>query len=137
MRDWRWEQKNRGGGSGRRWVRLDQEGEEAEPEWHERMTEFREEGAKAGQEEEEGWIRGELPAEVLSDRHAPPQTLRVSAGRVVRALAGGGQRGVLRAGADPAVSRDAVEHDQDAQPPPPQHAGQRGAGHRAVRGAAG
>lgn len=77
-----------------------------------------------------------LPA-AAPRRHAPARTLRVSAGRVVRAVAGRGQRGVLRAGADPPVSHHAVEHDQDAQPPPPQHAGQRRAGHRAVRGAAG
>lgn len=71
-------------------------------------------------------------------KHALPGTLRVSAGRVLRPVAGGGgPGGVLRVGADPAVRLHAVEHDQDAQPPPPQHAGQRGAGHRAVRGAAG
>jgi len=48
-----------------------------------------------------------------------------------------GSGGVLRTGADPAVPVHALEHDQDAEPPPPQHPGQRGAGHRAVRGAAG
>lgn len=72
-----------------------------------------------------------------TQRHALPGTLRVPAGRVLRAVAGRGPGGVLRVGADPAVPVHAVEHDQDAEPPPPQHAGQRGAGHRAVRGAAG
>lgn len=67
-----------------------------------------------------------------TDRHALPGTLRVSAGRVLRAVAGCGPGGVLRAGADPDVPVYAVEHDQDAEPPPPQHAGQRGARHRAV-----
>lgn len=44
---------------------------------------------------------------------------------------------VLRAHPYPHVQVHAVEHDQDAQPPPSQHAGQRRARHRAVRGAPG
>lgn len=61
----------------------------------------------------------------------------MSAGRVLRAVAACGPGCVLRAGPDPAVPVHAVEHDQDAEPFAPQHAGQRGSGHRAVRGAAG
>lgn len=67
-------------------------------------------------------------------RHALRGSLGVPPGRVLRALASCGSGGVLRDGADPAVPVHAVEHDQDAEPPPSQHAGQRGAGHRAVRG---
>uniref|UniRef100_A0A8D2MY93 Secreted frizzled-related protein 3 n=1 Tax=Zonotrichia albicollis TaxID=44394 RepID=A0A8D2MY93_ZONAL len=48
-----------------------------------------------------------------------------------------GPGGGLRAGAHPALQAAALEHDQDAEPPAPQHAGQRRAGHGAVRGAAG
>ncbi len=44
---------------------------------------------------------------------------------------------VLRAHPHSHVQVHAVEHDQDAQPPPSQHAGQRRARHRAVRGAPG
>lgn len=72
-----------------------------------------------------------------TNRHALPGTLRVSAGRVLRAVASWDPGGVLWVGADSSVPVHAVEHDQDAEPPPPQHPGQRGAGHRAVRGTAG
>lgn len=79
----------------------------------------------------------ETPPEHWTDRHALPGALCVFAGRVLCAVAVCGPGGVLRVGADPAVPVHAVEHDQNAEPPPPQHAGQRGAGHRAVWRAAG
>lgn len=69
-------------------------------------------------------------------RHALRRFLRVSPGRVVRAVASCGPGCVLWDGADSAVPVHALEHDQDAEPPPSQHAGQRGSGHRTVRGVA-
>ena len=46
-----------------------------------------------------------------------------------------GHWGGVRTSADSHVQADALEHDEDAKPSSPQHAGERRAGHRTVRGA--